>query len=149
MALTVGQRFADFEILGEIGRGGMGAVYQARQVSLQRIVALKILPPHLAREDLTSRFQTEAVAAANLNHPNIVQVFAAGEHEGIRYIAMEFVEGESIQDRIKRLGRLPLTEALDIGYHVACALDHAWQTATLIHRDVKPDNIFLSTSGVV
>jgi serine/threonine protein kinase len=150
MALTVGQSFADFEILGEVGRGGMGAVYQARQISLQRIVALKILPPHLSTDaDSTTRFQAEAIAAASLNHPNIVQVFASGAQAGIRYIAMEFVEGESIQQRLARTGRLPLTEALDVAYHVAAALDYAWQTARLVHRDVKPDNIFLSNSGVV
>ncbi len=150
MALAAGQIFGDYEIIAGIGRGGMGAVYQARQISLQRIVALKVLPPHLADDaDFQTRFQTEAIAAAGLNHPNIVQVFATGEHEGTRYIAMEFVEGESIQARVKRLGRLPITEALDVAYHVAVALAHAWDTAQLIHRDVKPDNIFLSTHGTV
>src|SRR4051812_28336994 len=150
MALTAGQLFAGYKILCELGRGGMGAVYQARQVSLQRLVALKILPPHLASDkDFVTRFQSEAVAAASLNHPNLVQVYAAGESEGIEFIAMEFVEGETIQQRLRRCGRLPLTEALDIAYHVATALDHAWQTAQLIHRDVKPDNIFLAQNGTV
>ncbi len=150
MALKAGQIFAGYEILRELGRGGMGAVYEARQLALQRTVALKILPPHLASEEgFVARFQSEAIAAANVNHANIVQVFTAGESEGIEYIAMEFIEGETIQQRLKRLGRLPLTEALDIAYHVAAALDHAWQTAQLIHRDVKPDNIFLAQNGTV
>ncbi|HMJ89800.1 MAG TPA: serine/threonine-protein kinase [Candidatus Acidoferrum sp.] len=150
MALAVGQRFGDYEILGELGRGGMGAVYQARQFSLQRVVALKILPPHVANDPgLTARFEAEAIAVASLNHPNIVQVFAAGEHDGIRFIAMEYVEGESIGQRLKRCGRLPMTEALDVAYHVAAALDYAWLTAQLIHRDVKPDNIFLAANGTV
>ncbi len=150
MALKAGQIFAGYEILRELGRGGMGAVYEARQLALQRTVALKILPPHLADEEgFIARFQSEAIAAANVNHANIVQVFTAGESEGIEYIAMEFIEGETIQQRLKRLGRLPLTEALDIAYHVAAALDHAWQTAQLIHRDVKPDNIFLAQNGTV
>jgi serine/threonine protein kinase len=150
MALTPGQHFAGYEILCEVGRGGMGAVYQARDLSLQRIVALKILPPHLSSDkDFVTRFQSEAIAAAKVSHPNIVQIFSAGEQEGIEYIAMEFVEGESIQQRLRRCGRLPLTEALDIAYHVASALDHAWQTAQLIHRDVKPDNIFLAQNGTV
>jgi len=150
MSLAPGQTFVDYEIVREIGRGGMGAVYEARQISLRRTVALKILPPHLAGDQQSAaRFETEAVAAASLNHPNIVQVFSAGEHDKIRYIVMEFVEGESIQQRLKRLGRLPLTEALDVAYHIAVALDHAWQTTHVIHRDVKPDNIFLSTNGTV
>ena len=150
MSLAAGQQFAGYEIIAEIGRGGMGAVYQARQTSLQRPVALKILPPHMAGDaGYLARFQAEAVAAASLNHPNIVQVFAAGESEGIEYIAMEFVEGETIQHRLRRCGRLPLTEALDVAYHVATALDYAWQSAQLIHRDVKPDNIFLAQNGAV
>jgi serine/threonine protein kinase len=150
MALAAGQVFGDYEIVGELGRGGMGTVYLARQKSLQRTVALKILPLHHAEDaDLAARFQSEAVAAASLNHPNIVQVFATGEHDCIRFIAMEYVEGESIQQRIRRCGRLPMTEALDIAYHVAVALDAAWQAAQLIHRDVKPDNIFLSANGTV
>ncbi|HEY0551975.1 MAG TPA: serine/threonine-protein kinase, partial [Verrucomicrobiae bacterium] len=150
MALTPGQQFAGYEILCELGRGGMGAVYQARELSLQRAVALKILPPHLSNDkDFVARFQSEAIAAANVSHPNIVQIFSAGEYQGIEYIAMEFVEGETIQQRLRRCGRLPLTEALDIAYHVATALDHAWQTAQLIHRDVKPDNLFLAQNGTV
>lgn len=150
MALSAGQLFAGYEILCELGRGGMGAVYQARQVALQRVVALKILPPHLAAdESFLARFQAEAVAAANVSHPNIVQVYTAGLADGIEYIAMEYVEGETIQQRLRRCGRLPLTEALDIAYHVAEALRHAWETAQLIHRDVKPDNIFLSHHGTV
>lgn len=150
MALTTGQNFAGYEILCELGRGGMGAVYRARQLSVQRLVALKVLPPHLAGEkDFIARFQAEAIAAGSLNHPNFVQVYAAGESGGIEYIAMELVEGETIQHRLRRCGRLPLTEALDIAYHVATALEHAWQTAQLIHRDVKPDNIFLAQNGVV
>jgi len=150
MVLAPGQHFAGYEIIGELGRGGMGTVYQARQLSLRRLVALKILPPHLATEQgFLARFQSEAVAAASFNQPNIVQVYAAGESEGLEYIAMEYVEGETIQHRLRRCGRLPLTEALDIAFHVATALDYAWQQAQMIHRDVKPDNIFLAQNGIV
>ena len=150
MALIVGEHFAGYEVLAELGQGGMGAVYQARQLSLQRVVALKVLPPYFATDkDFLARFQSEAIAAASLNHPNIVHVYAAGEFSGIEYIAMEFVQGETIQHRVRRCGRLPLTEALDIAYHVATALDYAWRTARLIHRDVKPDNIFLAHDGTV
>src|SRR6185503_14325269 len=101
MSLAAGQSFDGYEIIAELGRGGMGAVYQARQPSLQRFVALKILPSHLATDkDFIARFQSEAVTAASLNHPNIVQVYAAGESGGIEYIAMEFIEGETIQHRL-------------------------------------------------
>ena len=150
MSLTVGQQFAGYEIVAELGRGGMGAVYQARQLSLQRVVALKILPPHLASDqNFIARFQAEAVAAANLNHPNIVHVYAAGEKDGIEFMAMEHVEGETIQQRVRRCGRLPLTEALDVAFHVATALEYAWQSAQMVHRDVKPENIFLAQDGAV
>lgn len=150
MPLTEGQSFAGYEIVGELGRGGMGSVFLARQSVLGRTVALKVLNPHLASDkEFIDRFRVEAVAAAHLNHPNIVQVFAAGESDGLHFIAMEHVEGETIQQRLRRCGRLPLTEALDVAYHVAAALDHAWQTAWLVHRDVKPDNIFLAQSGTV
>jgi hypothetical protein len=150
MSFTAGQQFAGYEIVAELGRGGMGAVYEAREILLQRVVALKILPPHLATdENFIARFQAEAVAAARLNHPNIVHVYAAGEEQGIDYIAMELVPGETIQDRVRRCGRLPMTEALDVAFHVATALQHAWQTAQMVHRDVKPENILLAENGVV
>jgi len=150
MSLVAGQQFAGYEIVAELGRGGMGAVYEARQLSLQRVVALKILPPHLSGDqDFIARFQAEAVAAAHLNHPNIVHVYAAGETDGIEYIAMEHVHGETIQHRVRRLGRLPLTEALDVVFHVATALEYAWQSARMIHRDVKPENIFLARDGTI
>ena len=114
MALTPGQHFAGYEILCELGRGGMGAVYQARELSLQRVVALKILPPHLSNDkDFVARFQAEAIAAANVSHPNIVQIFSAGEHEGIEYIAMEFVEGETIQQRLRCHQTHPCRNQLD------------------------------------
>lgn len=148
--LQEGQRFGEFEILAKLGQGGMGAVYKARQTVLKRLVAIKTLQSSLSLDaEFVSRFHNEAVAAAGLNHPNLVQVYAAGEYEGIHWFAMEFVDGESVQDRLKRLGKIDAAEALAIGLHVQCALEHGWRKAHLIHRDIKPDNIFLSNDGEV
>ena len=145
-----GQQLGDFEILGRLGQGGMGAVYQARQVSLDRFVALKTLQASLADDpEYIARFRREAKAAAGLNHPNLVQVYAAGENDGLHWFAMEYVEGESAQDRLKRKTRLDPAEAIAIGTHIATALEYGWRKAHLIHRDIKPDNIFLSSDGEV
>src|SRR3984957_4171417 len=145
-----GQQLGEFEILERIGQGGMGAVYKARQKSLKRMVALKTLQASLADDaDYIARFEQEAVAAAGLNHPNLVQVYSAGENEGMHWFAMEYVEGESAKTRLKRKGRLDPLEAIAIAIHVATALEYGWRKASLIHRDIKPDNIFLSTDGEV
>src|ERR1700744_3519918 len=101
--LIEGQRLGDFEILDHIGQGGMGAVFKARQISLERIVALKTLKPFVSDDpEYVARFHQEAVAAAALNHPNLVQVYAAGEAEGIHYFAMEYIDGESAERRLQR-----------------------------------------------
>jgi tRNA A-37 threonylcarbamoyl transferase component Bud32 len=145
-----GQQLGEFEIIERIGRGGMGAVYKARQTSLDRIVALKTLQSSLAEDaDYIARFRQEAKVAAVLNHPNLVQVISAGESEGLHWFAMEYVEGESARVRLKRKGRLKPLEAIAITIHVATALDYGWRKAGLIHRDIKPDNIFLSGDGEV
>ena len=150
--LTPGARFetvGDFEIISKLGQGGMGAVYRARQRSLDRQIALKILPPTLeADADFVTRFQREARLAASLNHANLVKVYASGEADGTHYIAMELIEGETLGDWLKR-GVLPPIEALRICGDVARALAHGWQRAQLIHRDIKPGNIFLSIHGEV
>ena len=145
-----GQRLGEFEILERLGQGGMGAVYKARQTSLKRLVALKTLQAALADDvEYIARFQQEAVAAAGLNHPNLVQVHSAGESDGLHWFAMEYVEGESAQARLERKGRLDPLEAIAIAIHVASALEYGWRKAALIHRDIKPDNIFLSSDGEV
>lgn len=149
MSLQEGHIFADYEIIAKLGRGGMGAVYQARQVVLKRMVALKVLAPALAADEaFIQRFQAEAAAAANLTHPNIVQVYTAGASEGIHYIAMEYVEGPTLRVRLAS-GPLDWDQALDICYHVALALDYGWNKANLVHRDIKPDNIFIAKNGVI
>jgi serine/threonine protein kinase len=148
--IEAGQKLGEFEILEQIGRGGMGAVYKARQTTLRRVVAMKTLQPALAsNSQYVDRFHNEAVAAAGLNHPNLVQVHAAGETDGVHWFAMEFVEGETVRDRLKRKGRLDTAEAIAIATHVATALEYGWRKARLIHRDIKPDNIFLSQDGEV
>jgi hypothetical protein len=145
-----GQRFGEFEIIERIGQGGMGAVYRAVQTSLQRTVAFKTLQPVLAGDpEYIARFHREAVAAAGLSHQNLVQVYAAGQTDGLHWFAMEFVKGESAYTRLKRKGCVEAGEAIAMGVHLANALDYAWKRAHLIHRDIKPDNIFLSGDGDV
>jgi serine/threonine protein kinase len=145
-----GQHLGEFEILQLLGQGGMGEVYKARQTSLERTVALKTLTPVLAANpQYIARFRQEAKVAARLNHPNLVQVYSAGENEGQYWFAMEYVEGESAQARLQRAGRLEPREAVAISIHVATALEFGWRKAKLIHRDIKPDNIFLSADGEV
>ena len=145
-----GHQLGEFEVLERLGQGGMGAVYKARQSVLKRLVAIKTLSPALAMDgEFVTRFHNEAVAAAALNHPNLVQVYAAGENAGQHWFAMEFVDGESVQKRLDRLGKLEPEEAIAICMHVATALDFGWRKAQLIHRDIKPDNIFLSNDGEV
>jgi len=144
--LTVG----DFKILTKIGSGAMGTVYLAQQPSLKRSVAVKVLLPTLASDlECARRFKREAMLAASLSHPNIVQVYAAGEQENIHYLVMEYVHGESLEKRITREGRILPEAALNIVVQMAEALDHAWSKARMIHRDVKPSNILLSAKGDV
>jgi predicted Ser/Thr protein kinase len=137
-----------FEILARLGRGGMGAVYKARQISMDRIVALKVLPPALARdESFVERFLREARVVAKLNHPNIVQGIDVGTADKYHYFAMEYVEGETVQELIAREGAMAERRALDIVLQIAHALHHAHRHG-MVHRDIKPDNIMLTTAGV-
>jgi serine/threonine-protein kinase len=150
MSSLAGQTFAGYEVIEKLGEGGMGAVYKARQPMLDRLVALKVIASSVAGDPTyVARFKREATAAAHLNHPNIVQLYTAGESEGTHYMACEFVEGESLQAKLDRRGRLDAREALAICVFVAEALKYAWQTARMVHRDIKPDNIFLSKTGEV
>ena len=140
------RKIGNFELIERIGQGGMGTVFKARQISMDRIVALKILPPSLAKEqNFIERFMREARASARLNHPNVVNGIDVGQEKGIYYFAMEFVSGESLKECIKKE---PLTEAraLEIGKAMADALVHAHGHG-IIHRDIKPDNILLEKDG--
>jgi serine/threonine-protein kinase len=132
-----------YEIEGEIGRGGMGIVFSARDVKLKRRVAVKVLPPELAfREEIRKRFTREAQTAARLSHPHIVPIHTVGEEEGLVYFVMGFVDGESLAARLRRRERLPVEETRRIMKETADALGLA-HAMSVIHRDIKPDNILL------
>jgi eukaryotic-like serine/threonine-protein kinase len=132
-----------YTIEGEVGRGGMGVVYRARDERLQRRVAIKVLPPELAfQKDIRERFTREAQTAARLSHPNIVPIHSVGEGAGLVYFVMGYVDGESVAARIRRRGKLPIEEARRIMKEAADALSAA-HALSIIHRDIKPDNILL------
>ncbi len=139
----------DFVIIEKIGSGSIGTVYKAVQLSLERQVALKILSPELTNPKVTADFLREARAAAKLIHANLVQAFAVGEESGICFMAMNYINGESLKAKLLREGRISVDEALHIIQQVAEALYYAWQEARLVHRDVKPDNIMITAEGVV
>ncbi len=142
-------KLGGFEIIESIGKGGMGDVYKARQVSIDRLVALKILSRRLAgSKAYVQRFVREARAAAKLNHPNIVQGIDVGKAAGYYYFAMEFIDGETAHEQLKREGPLDEADALRICMQVARALQHAHDRAGIIHRDVKPQNIMIGQDGV-
>ena len=146
MALEAGTRLGDYEILSPIGAGGMGEVYKARDVRLDRTVAIKVLPAHLSENvQLRQRFEQEARAVSSLNHPNICTLHDIGRAQGIDFMVMEYIEGETLAERIAR-GAIPLEEAIEIGLRVADALDKAHRNE-IVHRDVKPGNIILTKSG--
>ena len=148
MTLTPGARLEHYEIIGPIGAGGMGEVYQARDIKLGRDVAFKVLKDEFANDpDRLSRFHQEARLLASLNHPNIAQIFGVVESERTRAIVMELVEGETLQGRLTR-GKLPCDESLSIARQVAEGLEAA-HDHRIIHRDLKPGNINLSADGKV
>ncbi len=129
-----------------IGEGGMGQVYRGVDTRLDRVVAIKVLPSHLSSHpDLRERFDREARAISSLSHPNICTLFDVGHHDGIDYLVMEYLEGESVADRIRR-GPLPLTDVLRYGAEIAEALARAHRQG-VVHRDLKPGNVMLTKSG--
>ncbi len=139
----------DFKLIKKLGQGGMGTVFKAHQISLDREAALKVLARELtSKPAFVERFKREARVMAKLDHPNILRCFHVGEEKGLHYLAMEFVEGGSIEGYRKKLGKFSLGDALHIVLACAAALDHAHEKG-LIHRDIKPDNILLTKKGVV
>jgi serine/threonine protein kinase len=138
----------NYELVEKVAEGGMGAVYRARHKQTGQIVALKIMPPHMAANPvLLKRFEQEFRAASKLDHPNIVRAIDYGESGGSPFLAMEFVEGESLGKKLDREGAIPEDEAIRIIVQVAQGLHRAHKVG-LVHRDVKPDNILLSPDGV-
>ena len=148
--LKTGMIIADrYEILGKIGTGGMADVYKAKDHKLNRYVAVKVLKPEF-REDTTfiRKFRSEAQAAAGLTHPNIVNVFDVGDDEGVYYIVMELIEGITLKEYISKKGKLSIKEATSIAIQVSMGLEAAHNHG-IVHRDVKPQNIIISTDGKV
>src|ERR1700747_785571 len=146
MAIQTGQRLGPYEILSAIGAGGMGEVYRARDTRLERIVAIKILRDHLAdRAELRERFEREARTVASLNHPHICTLHDIGRQDGTEYLVMEYLEGETLAERLKK-GPLLLEQVLQYAIEIADALDKAHRKG-VTHRDLKPGNIMLTKSG--
>ena len=148
-AFTRGSTFAGYQIEELVGRGGMGVVYRATDLSLERPVALKLIAPELADDErFRSRFLREPRLAASLDHPNVIPIYEAGEHDEQLYLAMRFVEGTDLRTLLDTEGKLPPERALEILAQVAGALDAAHRRA-LVHRDVKPGNVLLDRDGHV
>ncbi len=143
------KKIPGYKITGKLGAGAMAVVYKAKQLSLNRTVAIKVLPKRFSENpEYVERFYKEGQAAGRLNHPNIVQAIDVGEAGGYHYFVMEYVEGKTIADDLTAGKIFSEPEALDIIIQVARALEHA-HACSLIHRDVKPKNIMISTSGTV
>src|SRR5215218_7272704 len=146
-AFTPGTTFANYRVESLLGRGGMGVVYLARDLSLDRPVALKLIAPELADdEQFRARFLREPKLAASLDHPNVIPIYEAGEHDGQLYLAMRFVEGSDLRTLLEREGKLGPERTLTILVQVASALDAAHRRA-LVHRDMKPANVLLDEGG--
>jgi Tol biopolymer transport system component/predicted Ser/Thr protein kinase len=146
MAILSGRRLGPYEILSTIGAGGMGEVYKARDTRLDRIVAIKVLPAHLAgRAELRERFDREAKAIASLNHPHICTLYDTGHQDEIDFLVMEYLEGETLAQRLLK-GPLPLEQVLQYAIEIADALDKAHRKG-VTHRDLKPGNIMITKSG--
>jgi Tol biopolymer transport system component len=146
MSLKSGQRLGPYRIESPLGEGGMGEVYRAQDTRLGRAVAVKVLPAQLAEHPLRrERFEREARAVAALSHPHICALFDVGEEDGISFLVMEHLEGESLAERLSK-GALPLDQVLEVGSQIAGALDRAHR-AGIAHRDLKPGNVMLTRSG--
>jgi serine/threonine protein kinase len=144
----VGQQIGHYRVLSLLGAGGMGEVYLAEDTKLRRKIALKVLPAAIAQDqDRLRRFEQEAFAASALNHPNILTIFEFGVAGEAHFLASEFVQGETLRDRMQRAA-LSLAEALDIAIQIASALQAA-HAANIIHRDIKPENVMIRDDGIV
>ena len=148
--LTEGMYVADrYEIVGKIGTGGMSDVYKALDLTLGRNVAIKVLKPEFSEDlNFVTKFRTEAQSAAGLEHPNIVNIYDVGSERGMHYIVMEYVEGITLKTYIEKKGQLSFKEAVSIAIQVGRGIEAAHNKG-IIHRDIKPQNIIISTEGKV
>src|SRR5712691_4951323 len=147
MPISPGSRLGPYEVLSPLGAGGMGEVYKARDTRLDRTVAVKVLPAHLSRsEEIRQRFEREARTISSLSHPHICALYDVGNQDGTEYLVMEYLEGETLTDRLSR-GPLPPEQVLRYGIEMADALDKAHRQG-IVHRDLKPGNVMLTKSGV-
>src|ERR1700689_734233 len=144
MMLATGTKLGPYEITGAIGAGGMGEVYRARDTRLDRIVAIKVLPSHLAdRSELRERFEREARTIASLNHPHICTLFDIGQQDGLDYLVIEHLEGQPVAHRLLK-SSLPIELVLQYAIEISDALDKAHRKG-VTHRDLKPGNIMITT----
>src|SRR5271156_3172220 len=146
MTLASGSKLGPYEIVGPLASGGMGEVYRARDTRLDRTVAIKILPASISADPVAKqRFGREAKTISGLNHPNICVLHDVGSQDGIDYLVMEWVEGETLAKRLEK-GPLPVDQVLKVGAQIADALDQAHRSG-IVHRDLKPSNIVLTPNG--
>jgi eukaryotic-like serine/threonine-protein kinase len=142
------RQFGNFVLEKQLGAGGMGAVYLGRDLTLNRVVAVKVLKPDLVTDQkFMATFLREAEITASLNHPNIVQVYAFGQHDGVYYMVVEYISGGSLDDKIAERGQITELEGIEIGIAVARGLECALQRGGLIHRDIKPGNILFNANN--
>src|SRR5271156_836058 len=146
MSLNPGTKLGPYEIQSQIGAGGMGEVYRATDTRLDRAVAVKILPSHLSENpEAKQRFDREARAISSLNHPNICTLHDVGHQDGVDFLVMEFLEGETLADRLRK-GPLPTEQVLKIGIEICEGLERAHKSG-VVHRDLKPANVMLTKTG--
>ena len=146
MSLAPGQKLGPYEVVSPLGAGGMGEVYRARDTRLERIVALKILPKEFSCDPVRKqRFEQEAKTISSLNHPHICVLHDIGHQDGVDFLVMECVEGETLAKRLEK-GPLPMEQVLKFGAQIADALDKAHRSG-IVHRDLKPGNIMLTPTG--
>jgi len=148
MGLIANTKLGQYEILTPLGAGGMGEVYRARDLRLDRNVAIKVLPDQLANDlDRLTRFEREAKTLASLNHPNVAGIYGVEEQDGRKYLVLEYVEGQTLAERLDR-GPLPIDEALEVCTQIAAGVEAAHE-AGIIHRDLKPANTKITPEGKV
>ena len=146
MALTAGSKLGPYEIVSPLGAGGMGEVYRARDTRLDRTVAIKVLPQHLsANPELKQRLEREAKAISSLSHPNICVLHDIGSQDGVNFLVMEYLEGQTLAERLAK-GPLATDQVVKIGAEIAEALAKAHRQG-IVHRDLKPGNIMLTKAG--